>query len=994
MNTAALLTASLGIQLVGVALAVYCAWKAQWKAAWLAVALALGLVAARSVTLLASRGPAAVSAEWVSLLAATFMVIGLSLMPALSDQWRHALDLTVATEAQARLQQERHFTEVALDSARILLLITDAAGRVQSASRAFEEATGWSASEVLNRPVWTLIASEHEAKLFESTLNDLGPESSPRGTVNHWLTKDGSQRLIEWAHAVLVGSTGKVEHIVSTGFDITERARAEVTLAETEPRYRLLLEQVPAVLWTTDKKLNFTTGIGAGLAHLGLKPGQLQMVGVSLYTYFQTDDDKEPNVAAHLKALAGTRVEWDTVWLGRDFHAIVEPLHDAHGEIIGTIGIALDIAERKQVEKSLRDSEEFLRISQQAGRCGSWEWNPSNNHVKWSTEMCRLHGIAPQEFGNSLDAALAYIHPDDVGIIHSGMRVLFERNQFPPNEFRIVRPDGEQRVVYGRGDIQRDEQGNITKIIGTVTDVTDHREMSLALRQSEERYRTLVDYAPEAIVVLDVDTGRFVDANDRACKFFGMEREELFKHGPVDLSPPRQPGRRPSREVAQEGIAAALAGVSQQFEWVHRDATGKDIDCEVFLVRLPSQSGNLVRGSIVDITARKQAQVEQARLAAIIEATSDFVGTADDSGHALYLNRAMREGLDVPEDADVLQSNIADYHPDWAARLVLDEALPIARRDGRWSGESAMKTRNGREIPVSQVVLAHKDANGSVRFFSTVARDVSERRQAEEQLRRFNLELEERVRQRTTQLEAANRELEAFSYSVSHDLRAPLRAITGFCNLLVRDHAAQLQGEAAHYLRRVAANAEQMGHLVDDLLSFSRLGRQALNRNEVEPEGIVRQILAEQEQALKDRRVQITVGVLPACRADPTLLKQVFANLIDNALKYSRPRDPAIVDIGSLHDCETAPVVYFVKDNGVGFNMRYADKLFGVFQRLHRAEEFEGTGVGLAIVERIIRRHGGRVWAEAALDQGATFYFVLEGENPDEQGDPHGRTTD
>jgi signal transduction histidine kinase len=239
-------------------------------------------------------------------------------------------------------------------------------------------------------------------------------------------------------------------------------------------------------------------------------------------------------------------------------------------------------------------------------------------------------------------------------------------------------------------------------------------------------------------------------------------------------------------------------------------------------------------------------------------------------------------------------------------------------------------------------------------------------------------ELEQRVIERTAQLEAANKELEAFSYSISHDLRAPLRAIHGFSRILLEEHAPHLADEAQRYLHLVRDNAQRMGQLIDDLLAFARLSRQPLKCQRVVCADLVRQVLEDLSGEHAGRRVDIAVGDLPLCQADPALLKQVLVNLCMNALKFTRQREVAVIEIGC---CEASgECVYFVKDNGIGFDMQYVGKLFGVFQRLHRANEYDGTGVGLAIVQRIISRHGGRVWAEAAVNQGATFYFTLGGD--------------
>jgi signal transduction histidine kinase len=276
--------------------------------------------------------------------------------------------------------------------------------------------------------------------------------------------------------------------------------------------------------------------------------------------------------------------------------------------------------------------------------------------------------------------------------------------------------------------------------------------------------------------------------------------------------------------------------------------------------------------------------------------------------------------------------------------------------------------------PANPLTVKRADEIGrlSVSFNAMSAQVAYSRRQLEDMVGT----LETRVNERTAALATANRELEAFSYSVSHDLRAPLRAIDGFARILVEDHGAELSPGARQHLEVIARRTTHMGQLIDDLLAFSRLGRQPLSRMAIDMTALARQVVDEARRADPSRRVEIAIADLPPAVAERALVRQVLQNLIQNALKFTRTRADARIDVGATTDAG-GQAAYFVRDNGVGFDMQYADKLFGVFQRLHRSEDFEGTGVGLAIVQRIVHKHGGRTWADAAVDRGATFYFTL-----------------
>jgi signal transduction histidine kinase len=328
---------------------------------------------------------------------------------------------------------------------------------------------------------------------------------------------------------------------------------------------------------------------------------------------------------------------------------------------------------------------------------------------------------------------------------------------------------------------------------------------------------------------------------------------------------------------------------------------------------------------------------------------------------------------DSPEDRQLAQTVGADrYIEKPAPTPVILEALREAAKKAR---ESTHPLHSGLDetyvLKQYSEALVRKLEEKNIELQGTL----NELRAAHKDILELNRSLESRVRQRTAELEAANEELEAFSYSVSHDLRAPLRAIDGFSGIVLRDHAAALPAEGRRHLGLVHEGAQQMARLIDDLLTFAKTARQPIARRTISLKDLVNQCLKEFQREIAERKAEVEVGNLPDCQADPALLKQVLVNLLGNAVKYTRKQSHAKIEVGCRSD--NGEQAIYVKDNGAGFDMKHAGKLFGVFQRLHHKEDFEGTGVGLAIVQRVIHRHGGRVWAEAESDKGATFYFTL-----------------
>ncbi len=504
--------------------------------------------------------------------------------------------------------------------------------------------------------------------------------------------------------------------------------------------------------------------------------------------------------------------------------------------------------------------------------------------------------------------------------------------------------------------------------------LSEHVWLYRAAARSEARHRALVDDVKDyAIVMLDPD-GRVASWNAGAERIIGYGAGEIVGRDFALFYPADDVEQgKPARLLA----AAAAEGRSADEGWrVRKD--GSRFWASVAITALRDAGGRLIGFSSItrDLTERRQAEE------ALREREASF--------RFLFANNPMPMWVYDAETRRFLEVNAAavahyGYSREEFLRMRIDDIRPpedvprlleVVRQsaDGlKHSGEWRHRLKDGRIIDVE--IVSHRLVFAGRPAALVVAHDVTERKRAERELRALTAELERRVAERTSQLELANKELEAFSYSVSHDLRAPLRSIDGFSQALLEDYADRLDPQGQEYLRRARAASQRMAELIDDLLNLARVARADLRREPVDLSAMARAIAGELQRSQPERRAAFVIADGLVASGDPRLLRVALVNLLGNAWKFTGKQPEARIEFGRTHrDGEPA---YFVRDDGAGFDMAYVGKLFGPFQRLHGAAEFEGTGIGLATVQRIVHRHGGRVWAEGAVGRGATFYFTL-----------------
>lgn len=728
-----------------------------------------------------------------------------------------------------------------------------------------------------------------------------------------------------------------------------------------------ILESITDGFYALDRQWRFTY-INLQ-AELLLKRQRADLLGKNVWDEFPEAIDSILYEQYHKAAAEQVAVNFEVFYPPLDSWFEIRAYPSENGLLV----YFLNINQRIESQKALRRSEARYRSLVIATSQAVWTTNAQGQVVEDNPSWRMLTGQSEDaiEDWGWLDA----IHPEDRRQSVESWFEAVKNKIYYETEHRLRVADGSYRYFAVRGVPVLDENDRILEWVGTHTDISSRKLAEAALQQSEERFRRAILDAPLPIM-LHAEDGEVLQINYAWTELTGYTHADI----PTieDWTQKAYGSRKASVKADIEGLHLLNKRVSEG-EYAVTTANGEKRIWDFYSAPLGSlpDGRSLVISTAIDVTDRTKAEQEQQKLASIVENCPDFIAMANLDCQLLFINSAGQKLIGLEGMEAVRKTQILDFRTPDEWKYIQQEVLPIVFERGRWEGETTISHYcTGEKIPVHQVIFLNRDKKtGQPLNIASVIRDIRERKQAEAQIHQLYATLERRVEEKTAQLEAANQELEAFAYTIAHDLRAPLRGMHGLAEALLEDYSKYIDEVGQEYARHIVTSAQQLESLIQDLLAYSRLSRAELKLQSVNLDTVIAQALSQVKADPDYSPARITVeSPLPCVIAHRTTLVQVVTNLLSNAVKFVKDTEPQVRVWAETSD---AWVKLWVSDNGIGIACEHQPRIWRVFERLHGIEAYPGTGIGLAIVQKAIQRMGGEVGVESQLGQGSRFFFAL-----------------
>jgi PAS domain S-box-containing protein len=805
----------------------------------------------------------------------------------------------------------------------------------------------------------------------------------------------------------VLDAQGNFLHTNNTLVDISARHIAEAALSAQRAFLQTITNSTPVQMAFYDRDLICQFANASYARWLNVPPEDLIGLHLSQVARPENFSEAKDHLAAALAGetqhFEGQRVFPD----GTSFYAGIEYTpYRVGSEVRGIVIQMIDITQRKSAEDRVREINSQLNralaraqtVYNQAP-CGYHSVDANGVYVSINDTELGWLGYARNEVVGKKTLG-DFVSPKRAKLSQDRLHLLVEKGKLEDTEYEMYRRDGTFFHALVSSSAVRDASGRFLHSNTTVVDITGRKAAELALRANQRFIHAIADHVPGLISYLDTDL-RFRFANANHLRIYGMEPSAMLGKTVRECIPTEV------WDTVATRLQAALTGEAQHFEAWRQTAHGPPIYTSA--TYLPDLQDGEVKGlfvQLIDITERKRVEERvselntelelrirersiellesEQRFRLMVDNMRDYSAFFMDADGAItdWTDSAQRmDGFSPTELLGQHYGLLCERSEEEDGREQAEKMLRLAASRGQHEVNGWHRRRDGSRYWAHSLLIALRDDDGELRGFAKITRDMTDAKRLDDLMRNINEELENRVAERTEQLLTANKDLESFSYSVSHDLRSPLRHISSFVSLLQEHLADRTDDVSARYLSTIGSSARHMSQLIDGLLAFSRLGRAAVNIAPVDIALLAGTVVAQLSHDTEGRIVDwVIASDLPVVQGDALLLREVWANLLGNAFKYTRPRERARIEIGWTMD-PAVGYTFYVRDNGVGFDTKYSAKLFGVFQRLHRATEFEGTGIGLALTRRIVERHGGSISAESQLGEGSVFSFSLPFEN-------------